>query len=124
MNGFGVRLRNLRNESNLTQKKIAEMLNVTVSTFSHWECDYQEPSFKDLISIGKFFNVSTDYLLGLEDELGGRVSSSSSPMAAGVTYSDKEMALIEAFRKLMPETQDFILRTAQSLNERDKKGAK
>ena len=116
-----MRLRNLRNESNLTQKKIAEMLNVTVSTFSHWECDYQEPSFKDLISIGKFFNVSTDYLLGLEDDFGSRVTGEGNQLEAAAMYTDKEIDLIEAFRKLMPETQDFILRTVRSLHDnRDK----
>ncbi len=121
---FSDRLKELRTYSNLTQKELASRCGVAQSCIAMLEKGRSEANVATLLALSRVFNVSTDYLLGLEDELGGRVSSSSSPMAAGVTYSDKEMDLIEAFRKLMPETQDFILRTAQSLNERDKKGAK
>ena len=67
MKTFGEKLKELRNESGLTQKQVAEALAVTVPTLSHWECDYQEPSFKDLAAICRFYKVTSDYLLGLED---------------------------------------------------------
>ncbi|MBQ9730275.1 MAG: helix-turn-helix transcriptional regulator [Clostridia bacterium] len=40
---------------------------IIVPTLSHWECGYQEPSFKDLIALCKYFDVSADYLLGLAE---------------------------------------------------------
>ena len=67
MKTFGEKLKELRNESGLTQKQAAEILAVTVPTLSHWECNYQEPSFKDLAAICRFYKVTSDYLLGLED---------------------------------------------------------
>ena len=69
MKTFGERLKELRIERGLTQKQVAEALAVTIPTLSHWECNYQEPSFKDLMSICKFYEVTSDYLLGLESDI-------------------------------------------------------
>lgn len=69
MTTFGEKIKDLRKEKGITQKEMAQALSVTVSTLSHWECDYQEPSFKDLALLANYFDVSTDYLLGvMEDE--------------------------------------------------------
>ena len=67
MRAFNEILKELRIEKGLTQKALAEELFITIPTLSHWECGYQEPSFKDLIKLCKYFEVSADYLLGLED---------------------------------------------------------
>lgn len=67
MRTFGEILKELRLEKGLTQKGLAQELFVTVPTLSHWECGYQEPSFKDLIRICQYFDVSADYMLGLND---------------------------------------------------------
>lgn len=67
MKTFGEILKELRIEKGLTQKALAQELSVTVPTLSHWECGYQEPSFKDLIMLCKYFEVSADYMLGLSD---------------------------------------------------------
>lgn len=121
MSTFSERLRELRDEKKIPQRLMARDLQITPPTLSHWECGYQEPSFKDLIRLSKYFDVSIDYLLGLENDFGARVSTIPAehlvPMSDGMTAKEREM--LEAFRKLLPETQDFILRSAQSL--RDKK---
>ena len=67
MNTFGEKIKDLRKEKNLTQKELAQQLSITISTLSHWECGYQEPSFADLIILSKYFNCSIDYLLSQED---------------------------------------------------------
>jgi len=67
MKSFGEILKELRTEKGLTQKALAQELSITVPTLSHWECGYQEPSFKDLIALCRYFSVSADYLLGLTD---------------------------------------------------------
>jgi len=67
MKTFGEKLKDLRLEKSLTQKDLAQALSITVPTLSHWECNYQEPSFKDLAAICRFFDVSADYMIGLED---------------------------------------------------------
>lgn len=69
MKTFGAKVKELRVKKGLTQKQVAEALNVTVPTLSHWECDYQEPSFKDLLAICNFYEVSADYLIGLVNDI-------------------------------------------------------
>ncbi len=67
MKTFGEKLKELRVDKGLTQKQVAEALSVTISTLSHWECNYQEPSFKDLAALCCFYDVSADFLIGLSD---------------------------------------------------------
>ena len=67
MKTFGEILKELRIEKGLTQKALAQALSITVPTLSHWECNYQEPSFKDLTRLCDYFDVSADYLLGRVD---------------------------------------------------------
>ena len=68
MKTFGEKLKELRIDKGLTQKKVAEALSVTVSTLSHWECTYEEPWFKDLLTLCRLYEVSADYLIGLTEE--------------------------------------------------------
>lgn len=67
MKTFGELLKELRVEKGITQKRLAQELSITVPTLSHWECNYQEPSFKDLVRLCDYFEVSADYLLGRKD---------------------------------------------------------
>ncbi|MDE5667074.1 MAG: helix-turn-helix transcriptional regulator [Clostridia bacterium] len=62
------RLKDLRSEKGLTQKEVAEQLKVSTTCYSGYEQGYREPDLKTLIKICKFFEVSSDYLLGLKDE--------------------------------------------------------
>ena len=67
MNSFGWRLRELRKEKNIGQIELAKCLGVGKSIISLWEKDECEPTLSKLIVISKFFNVSIDYLAGLEE---------------------------------------------------------
>ena len=67
MKVFAERLKDLRMESNLTQKQLASKLGVTHASVSRWESDIHEPKQSELVAVAKFFRVSTDYLSGLED---------------------------------------------------------
>lgn len=64
---FCERLKELRNENNLSAKKLAQILNVSDSTVIRWEKEEIVPSIEHLKNIAQFFNVSSDYLLGLTD---------------------------------------------------------
>ena len=99
MDTFKNRLKTLRFEKNLTQKALAEALSVTISTLSHWECGYQEPSFKDLISICDFFEVQIDYLLGRSDDFGNVTIKKEGPSE----LTPEEQKLLDNFRSLPRE---------------------
>nr|DAN00896.1 MAG TPA: Repressor protein CI [Caudoviricetes sp.] len=65
---FCKRLEGLRISYNLTQKQLADKLGVTKQTVSNWENDNILPSIETLMRICQFFNVSTDYVLGLDNK--------------------------------------------------------
>lgn len=67
MNKFSSKLKELREEKGLSQVELARELGFTQSAIAKWESGERNPSLDLLISIAKFFGVTTDYLLGLED---------------------------------------------------------
>ncbi|MBQ7236398.1 MAG: helix-turn-helix transcriptional regulator [Clostridia bacterium] len=64
---LGKRLKELREERNLTQKQLSEKLNLNSVTYLHYEKSQREPPLTVLADMAKFFDVSVDYLLGLKD---------------------------------------------------------
>ena len=62
------KLRNLRRDFNISQVELANKLCVTKQCVSNWENDNILPSVDMIIKLAKFFNVSTDYLLGLDSD--------------------------------------------------------
>lgn len=65
---FGNRLRTLRLKANMTQGELAKKLNLTKSVVSAYETDLRLPSYDVLINIARIYNVSTDFLLGVENK--------------------------------------------------------
>lgn len=61
--GFKENLKILRTEKGLGQNALAEALNVSLKTISHWETGYTEPSITQLTQIAKFFEISLDELV-------------------------------------------------------------
>lgn len=67
MSIFAQRLRELRQEKGLSMKQLAKELNTTDAAVSNWENEINEPRISYLKAIAQYFNVSADYLLGLEN---------------------------------------------------------
>ena len=66
-NVFGKNLKILRTEKNIGQIELAKFLGVSKGIISLWENGLREPNMYSLISIAKFFKVSIDFLVGLEN---------------------------------------------------------
>lgn len=64
---FKDRLKFLRKEKRLTQVKLGEMLNYGYTAIANYESGRNQPSIPDLKKIASIFNVSMDYLLGVND---------------------------------------------------------
>lgn len=64
---FGERLKELRLDRNLKQKDIAKEMHVSTPTVTRWEGGVQEPDFLTLAKLARYFKVTTDYLLGIEE---------------------------------------------------------
>lgn len=62
------RIRDLREDKDLSQKKLAEILNISQSTYSRYESGYLDVPSEVLIALSSFYGVSVDYILGLTDK--------------------------------------------------------
>lgn len=63
-----MRIRDLREDMDLTQKDIAEYLHVKQNTYSQYENGQRQLPIEFLIALARFYKTSTDYILGLTDE--------------------------------------------------------
>ena len=64
---MGEKLRQLREEKNLTLKQVSAALNINLMTYAHYEYGDREPSISMLKSLCDFYDVSADYLIGRSD---------------------------------------------------------
>ena len=62
-----LRIRDLREDSDLTQKQIAEYLMCDQSLYSRYERGERELPLKTAVSLAQFYKTSVDYLVGLTD---------------------------------------------------------
>ena len=63
------RIRNLREDKDLTQKQIGQLLNMSQTGYNQYEIGKNDIPTKVLIKLAEFYNTSTDYLLGLTNEI-------------------------------------------------------
>ena len=63
-----MRIRDLREDRDLTQREIAEYLCIKQNTYSQYENGQRQLPIDFLIALAKYYNTSTDYILGLTDE--------------------------------------------------------
>lgn len=63
-----IRLKELREESQITQKMVADYLHIRQNTYSQYENGQRQIPISALIALADFYNVSVDYLLCLTDE--------------------------------------------------------
>lgn len=63
-----IRIRNLREDSDCTQAQMAKILNCSQQVYSNYELGQRDIPTDILIRLSEYYNVSTDYLLGLTDK--------------------------------------------------------
>lgn len=62
------RIRGLREDRDLNQQDVANIINVSQSTYSRYESGYLDVPSEVLIALAKYYDVSVDYILGLKDK--------------------------------------------------------
>ena len=65
---YRIRMRNLREDHDLTQKEVGAIINKSQQGYSHIEEGRAELKIEDLIRLCHFYKVSADYFIGLTDE--------------------------------------------------------
>jgi transcriptional regulator with XRE-family HTH domain len=64
---FAERLKELRQNKNLSQMELSKATGISQSAIAKWELNKTEPTASAIIILSKFFNETADYLLGLSD---------------------------------------------------------
>ena len=101
---IGYAIQNLLDNNNMSQKELAEKLQIAPSTLNGYIKNNHEPDYKTLICIADFFNVPVDYLLNR--------TTKSKPA---------ETKLIENFRSLDNGQQEIICSLAEMMIKQNKK---
>lgn len=68
---IGARLKQLRIERNLSQNEVAKAIHLTQQAIDNYEKELREPRGEIVVRFARFYNVTTDYLLGHTDERHG-----------------------------------------------------
>ena len=63
-----MRIKYLREDSDLTQKELADFLHIKQNTYSQYENGHRQLPIDALIALARYYKTSTDYILGLTDE--------------------------------------------------------
>ena len=63
-----MRIRDLREDHNLTQAEVANYLHIKQNTYSQYETEQRQLPLSCLIALAKLYHTSTDYILGLTDQ--------------------------------------------------------
>lgn len=68
MYDFGLRLRELREEKDLSQMQFSKFSGLSQSAIARYELNKTEPRLSDIRIICNYFNVTADYLIGLSED--------------------------------------------------------
>lgn len=119
----------LRLESSLSQRELAEFLNVSQATLSNWECGRYEPDQDDLKALSQKFGVSIDYLLGMTSSNSNvynaqNIQNSNFVQGSGTVtlgeHSKEESELLRIYRELDVRRRAKLLNTAFVLEDESK----
>ena len=118
---FGERLLKCMKDSGYTQKRLAELIEVTPVRLNYWRKDKRQPDIPMIRKLASALEVSADYLIGNVEE------GTSSAMDAlveerNLTISDRN--LIEGILSLTPEQRESLTAFANSLVAAARKEAK
>ena len=95
---FGERLKELRKDKNISQEELANIINVTKATISNWENDKGYADGDILIKLAEYFGVTTDYLLGFNQEDLDRIKTLKTALKnAGVNDIETAMQIISIY---------------------------
>lgn len=130
MQTLGNKIKELRQERNLSQMQLAKLLNVSDAIICKWESDTNEPKASYIFLLAKFFDVTSDYLLGLEDMIyinssstnitneyginniinncGNNFSNNAETVDTSPFLTQDECQLLSDFRKLSKDRQAAI----------------
>ena len=107
-----VRLKMLRREKGITQKKLAEIVGTTQQSINKYENHNIEPDIRTLTAFADFFHTSVDFLIG-HTEVEHRIEH-----VQQYDLNRDEARLLQAYRLLTPEEQESIHLIMENYNKK------
>ncbi len=100
------RIRALREKTGMSARKFAEEMGMKYTTYYGYETGSREPGSDSIVALAKYYNVTTDYILGIE----------KSPAPAEADTGDKRLdGIIENYHQLNEEGKDALANRAEEM---------
>ncbi len=110
MQNFNENLKELLKINNISQYELANILNNSQQSISRYVNGVTEPDIYNLVKIAKFFKVSTDYLLGVSDDIGNVQNNS---------LTETENYVVQQLRLMNSEKKQELVSYANYLANKD-----
>lgn len=101
----GERLKQLREKVKISQKDLADRLGISESQIYKYEKEESEPRADTVVKLAEFFNVSTDFLMGVSDEFGSFYKDELTPTERRVLAAMRRGDPIEAIHLITGEAK-------------------
>ena len=109
MSDFAQRLRELRKDNNISQKRLSNFLNFGYTAIANYESGRNQPSLDTVKKIAQFFGVTVDYLIGGSDY-----------PRSEKDITEKEEELLMIFRRINDEERDALLKVVNLMFRENK----
>ena len=106
---FNTILKELRKNANLTQEQLSIKLGCSAGAIGLYEQGRRKPDDETLVSLAKIFDVSVDYLLGLECN-NYKINTED--------FSELEFAMLDGFKKLDKKTKLNVINIINDINNK------
>lgn len=117
---IGERIRNTREKNGLTQAVLARKLGISRSAVNAWELGVSIPSAQYLVELSRLFNVSTDYLLGLDNkevvDISGLDDSEKKIIYYLIDYFNNIGKIVRELNRQMETDYDIIKKEADKVS--------
>ena len=105
-----IRIKELREEKNLSQLDVAKGIETSQRNIGRWENGTNEPTSSFILKLANYFNCTVDYLLGREDDFGVIAGNGSA-----VTFTKEQSELLAVFNLLPLDSQREVIGFAKAL---------
>lgn len=125
---YGDRLRSLRENRGLSQKELADRLNINRSTYARYETSSTQPDYDILDALANFYDVSVDYLLGRtnsyqtqtkeERDIAKRLKQFEAELenSEGLAFDGEPMS--DEAKESLKESMELLFRQTQRINKK------
>lgn len=108
---IGAQLRHLLEQDGITQKQLAEALNISTTTLNGYVQNRRQPDAKTVIRLASYFKTTTDYIYG--------VSTLREPPAS--PYNAEERHLVNIYRGIPDDKKSLYIETGKTFSNYNKK---